>query len=159
MTRLMVETIKEWRIFELAYFVKDEHRRGEWREVGGVCCCCLLRSRSYLLCGVLGAPVRRSWWLLQTAAVPRSSATRLAGHPPRRQHSIREAEKAEGNGREGRGRGGMQSKTRDANEALLASCVRVDGQPGSMELMLGCQFRLWALITWDVGASIWAKWV
>jgi len=23
------ETIKEWRIFELAYFVKDEHRRGE----------------------------------------------------------------------------------------------------------------------------------
>ena len=29
MTRLMeTETIKEWRIFELAYFVKDEHRRG-----------------------------------------------------------------------------------------------------------------------------------
>ena len=37
MTRLIeTESIKEWRIFELAYFVKDEHRRGEWREVGGV---------------------------------------------------------------------------------------------------------------------------
>ena len=66
MTRLMeTETIKEWRIFELAYFVKDEHRRGEWREVGGVCAaascgpgpaCCAVRSA--LECGAPGGCCR-----------------------------------------------------------------------------------------------------
>ena len=107
--------------------------------------------RALLLAALLAA------WAL--AAVLRPAAVLLAIATASRGCQIRRSQESRvTNNREGRRRGGVQSKRPQA------CCMRLGGRPGCVQraLMLlaaglpSCK-ELWALSSWAVGAGIWAR--